>query len=237
MVAPSTTTTTGVPDGLPFVELEAVDDAVAFSGDTELIDVLANDVFGDEARVVSVSQPDIGSVSLDGSSILVDVPDSYAGELRFSYTIADGVGNESSAMVTVVSTNVLGSVSELVETDALVGSVGEQVGRLGSQIVGLINVRLSMFQVTVLGVAPLLLGLLWLVFGRRERLMAITNTPLSEVVELEHGSGSVPVRHDALVWSRERFGWGRSLERRVFVETKGGQRARIDPQFLHDTGY
>jgi large repetitive protein len=85
----------------------AVDDAAATPEDAALsIDVLANDsdVEGDGLTIVSVTQPEHGSVVITGGGTgLSFVPDpDFFGTISFTYTISDGQGGTTTATVTVI---------------------------------------------------------------------------------------------------------------------------------------
>lgn len=69
------------------------------------IAVLANDSDpdGDALSISQVSQPNSGSVMIQGSKILYTPPRNYSGTTAFSYTVADGKGGQATAQVTVTT--------------------------------------------------------------------------------------------------------------------------------------
>ena len=215
---------------------EAIADQFQTSANQQVLGVLANDVFGDSPRIVSVTQPAIGSVVISGSELVIDLPPSYAGELTFTYTFTDESEVLSSAEVRVSSANVLGPVRGLADDQPGTTSVVDSIGRVASQLVGLLEVRLSALQIAVLAPAPLFLGMAWALLRRRERLMSITDVEHSYAAKL-HGTHETDVRHDALVWSTglSRRGIGGRSE--LFVETSMGTRGWIRADRLHDTGF
>ncbi|PSL17611.1 Ig-like domain-containing protein [Shimia abyssi] len=84
---------------------EAADDRVYTEEDTPiLIDVLSNDLDRDNEfpTITNVSTPSMGSVSLVDGKIEYSPDAETSGTDSFSYTIADGEGEEDSAEVTVV---------------------------------------------------------------------------------------------------------------------------------------
>ncbi|MBN8727272.1 MAG: tandem-95 repeat protein [Xanthomonadales bacterium] len=68
----------------------------------ELLDVLANDndPDGDPLQIVALTQPDAGSVLIEGNQVRF-IPADY-GEYMFTYTIDDGRGGTATASVSVV---------------------------------------------------------------------------------------------------------------------------------------
>jgi hypothetical protein len=81
----------------------AVPDQYHFGVGTYNLNVLANDYDpdGDPLSIVSFTQPGYGVLSLNGSSLLYSFHTSYTAT-TFSYTISDGRGGSSSAIVTLV---------------------------------------------------------------------------------------------------------------------------------------
>jgi subtilisin family serine protease len=89
---------------------EAVDDVAATAEDTSTdVDVLANDsdADGDPLTVTAVSAPAHGAASInaDGTVLYAPAPD-YHGPDAFTYTVGDGLGNASTANVSVTVTPV-----------------------------------------------------------------------------------------------------------------------------------
>jgi len=184
-----------------------------------------------------VEQPEVGAVEIDGDQLLVTLPDSYAGGLDFTYTISDESGVESTATVNLVSVNVLGVVSELVETQTSVGSAGEAFARVTSVFGGLVDVRLSAVQLSALATVPVLLGLLVLILRRREYLVSVSTVAWPQSVNMETEAGAVMLRHDALAWSARKTRKGSTGSRQTQVTLQSGERGWIDSGLLKDTGY
>ena len=63
-----------------------MDDEFVSSTNQLTVDVLANDTLGAGAQIVEVSDPEVGSVSVQGDQIVVDLPESYSGVVMFTYT-------------------------------------------------------------------------------------------------------------------------------------------------------
>ena len=248
--APTTTTTTTTtvssrpnppppspPPALAFTMIEAVGDSYVSMTSQQTLDVLENDSFGDAPRIVSVTQPDVGSVSVLGTQLVLDLPESYAGELTFSYTFTDASGANVTADVRVSSANVLGPVRGLEDTSTSTVGVADSVGRVASRLVGLLEVRLSTLQVAVLAPLPLFLGLVWLGVRRRERLLSITDVERFDAAQIAGVGGAMAVRHDALVWSSGRSRRGANGGSELFVETLSGTQGWISADQLNDTGF
>lgn len=226
------------PEGLTFVLVGAVNDQFHASTNQAVIDVLTNDTFGAAPRIVSVEQPEVGSVTISSEQqlLVVDIPQSYAGDVTFAYTFRDESGAEATAVVTVTSANVLGAVREITETRPAPSSVAEGVDLVISRLIALVEIRLSSLELTALASAPVLLGLLWALFSRRERLLSVTNIVARSAVDLTESAGSSSLAHDALVWSTgPSRKWGKS--KKVYVETSAGTRGWVRADFLHDTGF
>jgi len=201
------------------------------------VDVLSNDSYGDTGRIQSVVQPSAGTVTIDGSQLKVEIPQSYAGEIRFSYTISDESGSESTASVVVLSANVLNPVSELVDTRTTpTGSISSALEDGGELLSSLLEVRLLRLHIASVVLAPIVLGLMWLAIGRREFLVSVTKVNRSETVELEGSHGSLSVRHDELLWTTKKTA-ARLPGSKVPIEVSNGSRAVIDGRLIEDTGY
>ncbi len=85
----------------------AVDDQAAVEGAAPIkISLLSNDsdVDGDTLRVVSVTQPLSGQVTLSGGQAVYTANKGFVGTDSFVYTISDGLGGTAKAGVTVVVT-------------------------------------------------------------------------------------------------------------------------------------
>jgi len=95
-----TVTTSPRPDRPP----QAVRDAATTSyGRPVTIDVLANDSDpdNDTLAIDSVTQPEHGSVRINGGRVIYTPDPGFSGTDRFTYTVVDGHGGTSSATVTV----------------------------------------------------------------------------------------------------------------------------------------
>jgi len=68
------------------------------------LDVLANDSDpdGDALTIVSFTQPGVGSISRVGNGSLIYSPSGSFTTTSFSYTISDGKGGTSTAIVTLI---------------------------------------------------------------------------------------------------------------------------------------
>lgn len=75
----------------------------AVSGETTMLDVLANDSDPDQdaLTITSVTLPAHGNASINGDRISYTSAPGFVGQDTFSYTIADGKGASSTAQVTV----------------------------------------------------------------------------------------------------------------------------------------
>ncbi len=221
--------------------LSAVDDAftVVASGAT-VVDVLDNDE-GEGLQVVSVTQPIVGSVAISADGLVeVSLPDSFAGSIEFEYDVQDELGRIAGASVVVESVNVLAAAGGLLAVDDSepVASLGELRSRVESIYLDLISVRLSTFQFTVLSFAPLLLGLLFWMLRQRDRLVAVTDVSRKDVI---HGSlrgddSVVALRHDSLLWTRNRTRQ-RNGTSQTLVQLADGQQAWVNSANIADTGY
>ena len=241
-VAPTTTTTVvaeSIPPALAFAELLATDDQVITAENQVAVDIFANDSFGNALRLVSVSQPDVGSVEIIDDQIVVNMPPSFAGELRFQYTISDASGVESTAEVQVLSANVLAATRDTLEVGPPppVESVGGVADRATSLFTALVEVRLTSLQLGLITLAPLVLGLLFLLFGRREKLLSITATSRGETVGFPLRSGSTNLRHDELVWNTRRTRRRSPGTTETKVQLPDGREGWVDSSRLTDTGY
>ena len=90
--------------------LEATDDAYNLDGSNgpATLNVLANDSFGDGARVFAVAVPDNGgtlAISPDGQSIIYTPPVGYSGVDRFTYVLTDNNGQTSNGEVNLSVSN------------------------------------------------------------------------------------------------------------------------------------
>ena len=228
-----------IPPALAFAELLATDDQVITAENQVAVDIFANDSFGNALRLVSVSQPDVGSVEIIDDQIVVNMPPSFAGELRFQYTISDASGVESTAEVQVLSANVLAATRDTLEVGPPppVESVGGVADRATSLFTALVEVRLTSLQLGLITLAPLVLGLLFLLFGRREKLLSITATSRGETVGFPLRSGSTNLRHDELVWNTRRTRRRSPGTTETKVQLPDGREGWVDSSRLTDTGY
>ena len=214
-----------------------MDDEFVSSTDQLTVDVLANDTLGAGAQIVEVSEPEVGSVSVLGTQLVVDLPESYSGVVMFTYTVLDASGATSTASVSVLSANVLSPVTEVADVDPSIDSVAAVLGRANQLFEGLLAIQLSSVQLIALSIAPLFLGIVALAVMRRERLLSITGVPKSELATFP-GRGDLAARHDASVWGRaagrrRRFG----NQTQVRIELASGETVWVDAQNVHDTGF
>ena len=213
-----------------------MDDEFVSSTDQLTVDVLANDLVGAGAQIVEVSDPEVGSVSVLGTQLVVDLPESYSGVVMFTYTVLDASGATSTASVSVVSANVLSSVTEVADVDPSIDSVGAVLERTGQLFEELLTIRLSSIQLSALAVAPFFLGLVGLAVMRRELLLSITGVPRTELANFV-GKTTRAARHDALVWGRETGRRRRFGRTQVRIELASGETVWIDPGYIQDTGF
>lgn len=216
-----------------------MDDSFGAAENTVRFDVLGNDTIGDNARIVSVSQPSVGSVEIDGNEVVVSVPPSFAGTLAFSYTVTDDSGAEATADVQVFSVNVLSPASQSTNiTDAPgIETPAELVERFSALFVGLLQVRLTSVQLSTLAFAPLVFGVLRWMFVRKEYLVSVTNAPRSRSIDVGADAGVFKLRHNAVIWS---YGRTRKLSNgkvKALVELPTGDRSWIDADLIADTGF
>lgn len=109
----------------PSAPVAQPDQMEAFVGQTTGMRVIDNDTDadGNPLRIISVTQPDLGSVDFDHNGYAVfTAPAETLGRTTFSYTITDGV-HEASATVTVDITD--GDEPPVVTNDQVVVSVGD----------------------------------------------------------------------------------------------------------------
>ena len=104
---------------------------------------LGNDTAtGTTLRIASVTNPSIGSVSLDANGdVVIAAPTAFLGELTFSYTVIDGHGETSTATATVSVATPDNPVTGLIRTgtmgdDYLIGGAGDDtlVGLAGRDV-------------------------------------------------------------------------------------------------------
>ena len=234
--APAPTTT--VPESLAFVEFGAANDSYGARSDVVTLDVLENDQLGLGGSLTSVVQPAVGSVSIRNNQIVMELPPSFSGEVSFDYVITDESGTESVASVLVYSANVLSPAGQTpLITDTAAPSAGEVFDRVGSLFGGLLTVRLSSTQLTLLGLGPILFGLLVFVLRRRDLLVSVTNWSRSNAVNVDAGSGRFGLRHDALMWSNGRTRKVSNGKTHQLVELPNGERTWIDVNLVTDTGF
>lgn len=94
------TVTVSSPDPLPIV---TDDSAVLGSGESILIDVLANDSDpdGQALSIIAISQPDQGTAEIIGSQVSYVAPVDFVGTTSFTYTVTDTAGNEVTGTVSI----------------------------------------------------------------------------------------------------------------------------------------
>ncbi|MCP5426212.1 MAG: tandem-95 repeat protein [Gammaproteobacteria bacterium] len=114
-------------------KLDAVDDsATAVTGQTVAIPVLANDV-GSPLTVVQVGKPANGEAAIQGDGTIDYTSDaSFQGNDSFTYTVSDGIGNDTatvSVTVTLTKEQVQETLEDLTENPNA-QSVGQAIGGL-----------------------------------------------------------------------------------------------------------
>ena len=106
---------------------------------------------------------------------------------------------------------------------------------IGTLYGDLISIQLSTLQLVALSLAPLLLGLLYLLLRSREKLVSVTAVPRSHTLIGDEVDGpAIPVRHDALAWTSTRF---RRRNSKARVEIPGSHEVWIPERHIVDTGY
>lgn len=240
---PSTTVPIEVPDGLAFRPVEARDDTIVIrSQELEILAVLSNDFLNPGTQIVALDQPEAGEVRLlNDGSIVFDPPPGFAGELTFGYTIEDESGTTSSAIVRLVIAVALeqtvGSATVPV-SEGLDDVVGAFFTRIGSLIGGVLSIKLSRLDSSMLFVAAIVfLVLRAFALRRRESLVRINGVSKGEGIPISDDAGDVfTFRHDATMWIRGRSGRRSNGDRQVKVESPNGD-GWVDADTITDTGY
>ena len=236
------------PAAAPFVEpVAAVSDTFATSEAASVIDVLTNDTFGTNGRISSVTQPQVGSVTIVNDQIEVTLPPSFAGEVSFTYILTDDSGSTAVAEVLVASLNVLEpavSLDEplltpepLEEPEGVLTAIGSVFSRSTQTFSGLANITLQRSQIGLLALMPIVFFFLYrFMIFRRERLLSISQIARTSAVTTPAGAENFNLRHDALLWSdgRERVRHG---VKQVRVELPDGTKTWVDKSLVIDTGY
>ena len=200
--------------------------------------MLANDDGDSSLSIVSLTQPTVGSAEVLGDQIVVSLPPSYAGSVSFTYLVMDDSGQESTATVEVFSVNVLAPVDELVTDTLPAGDSFTAIAERAEVLIGgLLRIELNSLQVTVLALAPVLLGGMFFLLRRREILFSVTTTEATgEVGAMTLSGKSYPVRHDAFVWGRHRLRRRNGRSERL-VEDASGKRVWIANDKLINTNF
>jgi len=226
------------PPALSFAEVRATDDEVGASTDQITLDVLENDSFGQFPTISAVTQPANGTVEIVDNQVLVTLPPSFGGDITFDYTLTDESGAESTATVTVFSVNVLAPAGDRVDADEPAAeSITEVFGRCATLFTGLVQIRLSTVQLSVLAAGPLLFGVLRFLFVRREDLVSVTSTPRNRSVDVGSTAGIFKLRHDALMWSTQKTRKLPNGTSKTRVELPNGELTWIDSHLVTDTGF
>lgn len=226
------------PEALPFSAVLAVNDSLGVSSDQVVLDVLGNDSFGTDPRLVSVTQPAIGAAEIVDGDLVVSLPPSFAGDISFTYTISDESGVQSTATVEVFSVNVLAPAGERIDAEsAPAQSPSEVLDRIGSLFTGLVQIQLTPLQLTTLAFGPLLLGLVRLLFVRRDELLSVTSTARTSDVGLVADDDVFKLRHNALVWSTNTNRMQSNKGGKTRIDLPNGDQTWIDSDRIVDTGY
>ena len=232
-----TTTSPPPPSALAFSDFEAIDDHFVASDSALRVDVLDNDRLAAGAEIISVTQPEVGSVVIEDGELLISVPPSFGGGFDFAYAISDASGRESSATVTVLSVNVLTPSVDVADPAGPLTSVSEVFERASELFDGLLRIRLSTSQLAILALGPLVFFVLSYFLLRREDLLSITNTSRNRPVEVGAKEGALPLRHDALVWGRGKTRRLPNGKSKTLIEVPDGDRTWVDSDFVVATGY
>ena len=225
-----------LPEAIPFVDVFAEPDRISVSDDVTAINVIANDTYGPNPQILSVTQPLIGSVELVNGGIEVTMPPSFAGDIVFTYTLTDDTGTVSTAEVAVFSVNVLSPAGNRVTAEEELTSVADVFGRATTLFTGLFSIRLTTVQLTVLGFGPVVFGLLRILFVRREDLLSVTSTARSRSVAAPVADAVFSLRHDAIVWSDGKKRTHNGV-RQVRIELPNGAVSWLDETTVTDTGF
>ena len=227
------------PVALPFTAVSAEDDSYGLSTDRAVINVLTNDTFGAEPRIIDFAPPAVGEVTIDGTNLIVELPASFSGVIEFEYTITDESETVAVAGVQVFSTNVLTPADGSGEVIGVAGgsSPGEIFDRVTSLFTGLLRIRLSTSQLAMLAWAPILFGLLRLVLVRRDKLLSVTNAARMREVAVGEDDQRFNLRHDSLVWTTETAFSRLRLKGTTPIDIPNGDQAEIDSKLVVDTGY
>lgn len=218
--------------------LQAIDDTFALSTLTQTLDVLANDIGGGNGSIESISQPSVGSATrAEDNMIEVTLPESFAGSITFTYTLLDDLGTVTTATVTVESLNLLSDVRELVDNETTELTSVEGFSERSEALVGeLVQIRVSVLQLSVLSFAPFMLAVLYLILRARDQLVELTGVTSGETLHASHlsGTSSTPLRHDEVVWTRSTW-FGRRKTTRVTLSN--GEVVSVPTDSLRDTGF
>ena len=226
------------PAALPFTAIVAVNDSIGVSTDQAVLDVIANDSFGSAGRLVSVTQPAVGSAEIVDGELVVSLPPSFAGDLSFDYTITDESGVESTASVQVFSVNILAPTGASIDAQPEpFTSANDVIGRLGSLVLGLVEIRLNSLQLSALAFGPPLFGLMLVRFTRREDLVSVTNTARTSNVGLDTDDGVFKLRHNAVAWTTGKTRKQPSGRQQTRIELPNGEQSWIDTNLIVDTGF
>ena len=235
---------TSVPETLAFGDVIARPDLFAATQSAEQINVLENDTFAGNARVITVSQPAVGSVQVVNNLIELTLPRSYSGEIVFSYTLTDDTGSTSTANVTVSSLNVLETAKPEQtilseprdEADGVVATVEEAIWQTADMFTGLFSIKLSTTQFSLIALGPIVFLVLHFVFIRREKLLAISRTSRTHAVSAQTAKAEFALRHNAYLWSDGKTRTKNGVKQ-VRVEIPNGTTSWVDQSILTDTGF
>jgi len=233
-----------VPETLAFGDVIARPDLFAATQSAEQINVLENDTFAGNARVINVVQPAVGSVQVVNNLIELTLPRSYSGEIVFSYTLTDDTGSTSTANVTVSSLNVLETANPEQtilseprdEANGVFATVEEAIWQTVDMFTGLFSIKLSTTQLSLIALGPIVFLVLHFVFIRREKLLAISRTSRTHAVSAQTAKAEFALRHDAYLWSDGKTRTKNGVKQ-VRVELPNGTTSWVDQSMLTDTGF
>ena len=226
------------PDALPFTNVLATSDRFAATEQVTIIDVLANDSYGSNGRISNITQPAVGSVAIINGQLEITMPPSYSGTTSFTYTLTDDTGTTSQTTVEIVGANVLSALTQTTNETEEAPTFTEAVfARTSALFTGLVSIRLTTNQLSLLATGPLFLGLLRLAVVKRDYLLAVTSSSRAHPVSAPlNGTDDYELRHDAYLWTKGRLRTHKGT-RQIQVELPNGKRSWIDRSLTTEIHY